>query len=301
MNFTKQFWVLTLSFIVGIATFFLFVVFDKDEELGSEQPINEEESVVDDEQPQETTDDRDQGTDQENQEEQSHNDQTQPARGDTNEDVEFIWGVDSASRTTEDFYQCVTTNFGEPEIWGRYLGDKEGVSYGLTTDEINLLHDQRIQILVIYNHFTDGTTYERGVQEAEQAIALANELSIPEGVALFANVEPEYPIDADFITGWYDTLAESVYEAGIYGDFSEDGDIHHAFQQAASEQAEIQDHTVIWTHQPQIGITTEENAPEYQPAAPEGSLAWGWQYGIESEACNIDTNLFSSELVDYLW
>lgn len=215
---------------------------------------------------------------------------------------EIIWGVDSASYTTEEFYGCVQANFGEPEIWGRYLEDKDGVSYGLTTEEVQLLHSEGVSILVIYNHFTDGTTYEKGVAEAEQAIAYAEALGVPEGVALFANVEPEYPIDANFILGWYDTIEPSIYHPAIYGLFTEGSDVWVAYEEAVAENAEIGESYIVWSNQPQIGITTEDNAPdEYNVEAPENARNWAWQYGLDAETCNIDTNLFDAAIFDYVW
>ncbi|UOE92596.1 glycoside hydrolase domain-containing protein [Alkalihalobacillus sp. LMS39] len=216
---------------------------------------------------------------------------------------DILWGVDSASLTTEDFYRCVTTNFGDPEIWGRYLEDKEGVSYGLTPEEVELLHREGVSILVIYNHFTDGTTYDKGVAEAELAIEYAENIGVPEGVAIFANVEPFYPIDSGFIQGWYDTIEPSIYTPAIYGVFAEDGDndVRIAFEGAVEENPDILDNVIIWTNQPQIGITTEDNAPEFNPAAPGESLAWAYQYGIDAETCNIDTVLYQSSILDYVW
>ncbi|OLO39063.1 hypothetical protein BTR23_08335 [Alkalihalophilus pseudofirmus] len=221
--------------------------------------------------------------------------------GNEQEDAKIIWGVDSASLTTEELYSCVTSNFGDPEIWGRYLEDKEGVSYGLTTDEVEYLHEQGVSILVIYNHFTDGTTYDKGVAEAEQAIAYAEEIGVPEEVALFANVEPEYPIDSAFIQGWYDTIQPSIYNAAIYGLFDEDSDVWVAFEGAVNENSEIAENMIVWANQPQVGITTEANAPDYGPAPPNDWLNWAWQYGIDAETCNIDTNLFQSYILDYVW
>ncbi|MEB1809343.1 MAG: DUF1906 domain-containing protein [Bacillaceae bacterium] len=215
---------------------------------------------------------------------------------------EIVWGVDSASLTTEELYTCVTSNFGDPEIWGRYLEDKDGVSFGLTEDEVSFLHQQGVSILVIYNHFTDGTTYDKGVAEAEVAIEYAERIGVPEGVAIFANVEPEYPIDSAFIQGWYDTLQPSIYNAAIYGLFDAESDVWAAFEGAINENPEIADNMIVWANQPQIGITTEENAPEeYEPGPPNEWLNWAWQYGIDAETCNIDTNLFQSAIFDYLW
>ncbi|MDG5788448.1 DUF1906 domain-containing protein [Evansella sp. AB-P1] len=217
------------------------------------------------------------------------------------ESSEPVWGVDSASLTTESMLACVTENFGDPQIWGRYLGDKEGVSYGLTHEEVELLHENDIQILVIWNHFTDATGYEKGQSEAEAAIEMARDFGIPEEVALFANVEPIYPIDSAFLLGWYDTIEESEYTPGVYGIFHPDRELYVAFEAAVEENSDLLDNYYVWTSSPDAGITTEENAPEYNPEAPEGSLIAGWQYGIDAETCNIDTNWYSGDVLDVLW
>ncbi|MBU9721461.1 DUF1906 domain-containing protein [Bacillus alkalicola] len=214
---------------------------------------------------------------------------------------ETVWGIDSASLTTEEMLACVRDNFGDPEVWARYLGDKDGVSYGLTDEEVELLHENDIDIMVIWNHFEDATGYEKGQSEAEDAIEMARDFGIPEGVAIFANVEPIYPIDAGFLLGWYDTMEESEYESGVYGIFHPDRDLYVAYEEAAEENSALLENNYVWTSSPNHGITTEENAPEYNPQAPEGSLIAGWQYGIDAETCNIDTNHFDSNVFDVLW
>ncbi|WP_246943198.1 glycoside hydrolase domain-containing protein [Bacillus pinisoli] len=214
---------------------------------------------------------------------------------------EIIWGIDSASETTEEFYRCVSDNFGNPVVFGRYLGEREGVSAGLTTEQVNLIHEKGDYILPIFNHFNHATGYEKGVTEAEEAIRFAEEVGVPSGVALFADIEPNYPVDSAFIKGWYETIAASDYKSGIYGIFDPARDLYTAYNNAVAEDPNIQENNIIWTASPNTGITTEENAPDFNPEAPEGSLAWGWQYGIDAEACNIDTNLFKREIIQSLW
>ena len=220
---------------------------------------------------------------------------------DDEEFPDLVWGVDSASLTTPDFYACVRENFGEPLVWGRYLGDKEGVSFGLTDDQVELIQSEGAKILLIYNQFEDGTGYENGRDQAQNAIRLAEEIGAPEGVAVFANVEPIYPIDSDFITGWYDVMTDSQYEPGIYGIFDPERDLYVEFNAAADANEEIRENTYLWTAAPNVGITTEAEAPEFNPTGPEGALVWGWQYGIDAETCNIDTNWFVGDLMDVLW
>ncbi|MFC0562452.1 glycoside hydrolase domain-containing protein [Halalkalibacter alkalisediminis] len=217
------------------------------------------------------------------------------------ETPETVWGVDSASLTTNELLACVRANFGDPEVWGRYLGTNEGVSYGLTENETDLLHSNDIQILVIWNHFTDGTGYENGENEATAAVETARELGIPEGVALFANVEPIYPIDSAFIQAWHDVMSESEFSSGIYGIFDPSEELYVAFEEAAIEDPSILDEMYVWTAAPNEGITTEANAPENNPEYPDGALLAGWQYGIDAETCNFDTNLFDGQVLDVLW
>lgn len=210
----------------------------------------------------------------------------------------IYWGVDSASYTDADLLQCVKDNFGHPEVWGRYLGDITDVSQGLDMDEVNMLHENDIRILVIYNHFSEATGYDNGVQEAEKAIAYAEDLDVPNGVAIFGDIEPNYPVDSAFIEGWYETLTDSDYESALYGVFNEDSNLVKAYN---ATKKDVQENTVVWTAYPQKEITTKENAPDYNPQGPNEALLYGWQYGIEAEQCKIDTNLFKEEMLDYLW
>lgn len=211
------------------------------------------------------------------------------------------WGVDSASYTTEELYACVNENFGKPSVWGRYLGTIDGVSSGLTTEEVEYLHANGVKILLINNQFNNAMGYENGVEQANIGISLAGELNVPEGVAIFADIEPNYPVDSAFIQGWFDTMMNSPYEPGIYGVFSPDSALVGAFQASINENQEIQNKVILWTAYPHVDVTTQANAPENAAEAPEGSLLYGWQYGIDAAACNIDTNLFKGSLFDFLW
>lgn len=216
-------------------------------------------------------------------------------------DDEIVWGVDSASLTTSEMLACVRENFGEPKVWGRYLGEKEGVSAGITPEEVELLHSNDIKILPIWNHFNDATGYENGKSEAEQAVKKAEELGIPEGVAIFADIEPDYPVDSEFIKGWFEVVSSSPYESGIYGIFDGEKELTAAFNEAVKNNGSILEETYIWTAAPSPGITAQSKAPAYKPDAPKNSVVGGWQYGIDAQSCNIDTNLFSGKILEVLW
>lgn len=229
---------------------------------------------------------------------QQQRDKTNDSSNNDNDQTTILWGVDSASYVDDDLYTCVREEFGEPKIWGRYLGDIEGVSAGLDEDEVDYLHKQGTHILVIYNHFSDATGYEHGVEEAKKARSLAENLEIPDGVAIFGDIEPKYPVDASFIDGWYDTLNESNYVPALYGVFNEESDLRVAYDNA---QDQVRKNTIIWTAYPQEGITREKDAPSFNPTGPSKSNLYGWQYGQDAKTCHIDTNLFTESILNYMW
>ncbi len=210
----------------------------------------------------------------------------------------YLWGVDSASKTTKEMYKCVNENFGKPKVWGRYIGTNEEVSTGLTQQEIKLLHEKKIKILLIYNHFSNATTQKAGQQEAKKAIKYAKELRVPKDTLLFADIEPNYPVDSAFIKGWVETLNKSDYLPGIYGVFDKNQKLFSAFNKAGND---VKEKAIIWSAAPNMNITSKEKAPKYNPTGPKESKILGWQYGIDAKKCNIDTNLFKGEIEKNLW
>src|SRR5699024_12764858 len=83
-------------------------------------------------------------------------------KSDKEESQDIYLGMESASATGENLYSCAKESFGDPKIWGRYLGDKDDVSIGLDNEEVEFLHEKDVKILVIYNHVENATGYEHG-------------------------------------------------------------------------------------------------------------------------------------------
>ncbi|WP_377896807.1 glycoside hydrolase domain-containing protein [Gottfriedia sp. OAE603] len=213
----------------------------------------------------------------------------------------FYWGVDSASNITNQFLTCVKKEFGTPEVWGRYLGTKEDVSKGITKKEAALLHSKKIKILLINNQFVSATGYKNGIKQAQVGGKLASALDVPKGTAIFADIEPIYEVDAEFIKGYYDEMKKMGYVSGIYGVFDNGQDLSKAYKQAAKEHRRLSKETILWTAFPQRGITSKTKAPEFLAGGPSDSKIYGWQYGLDATDCNIDTNLFKGDLIKFLW
>ncbi|MGV3466488.1 MAG: glycoside hydrolase domain-containing protein [Heyndrickxia sp.] len=231
-----------------------------------------------------------------------HNIKQTPSQTDEKQQSpKIVWGVDSASKVTDELLKCVDKNYGKPEIWARYTKTNKGTSAGLTAKEVEYLHKNNVSILLIYNHFNNATTEKAGENEAKTAIQFAKDIKAPNGTVLFADIEPKYPVDADFIKGWYKIMSKSDYHPGIYGVFDPDQKIYKAFNEAAKNNKSLKDETILWSAAPQKGISKKKNAPKFTPSAPKNSNVLGYQYGMEAKACNIDTNLFKEDILQYSW
>lgn len=215
--------------------------------------------------------------------------------------VKGIWGVDSATIANESLYDCVVSNFGKPKFWGRYLVTVPNAADGLSPQEVSFLHNHGIKIMPIYSAFSQAKGYMQGQIQARNAIFHARRLGIPKNVVLFANVERFFPVDEGWIRGWVDAIYPSGYRPGFYHDPVE-GDFQAAFCLSTKQSTRVKEQAILWSAQPEIGVSSEPKAPEFSPSIVncEGNV-WGWQYGRDAQECPIDTNVVTENLFKYLW
>jgi len=212
-----------------------------------------------------------------------------------------VWGVDSASPADERLLACVTTNYGKPEFWGRYIKTVPGAADGLTRREIGFLHGQGIKIMPIYSDFRRAVGLASGRIAARNAIYHAKLLGIPKHVVVFANVERFFDVDEAWIRGWVEVFFASDYKPGFYHDPTEGG-FAGSYCRAAAADAKVAAHSILWSAEPEPGVSGKTSAPAFGPKAPPcAGHVWAWQYGRDSEVCPIDTNLISPLLVKHLW
>ncbi len=212
----------------------------------------------------------------------------------------YEWGVDSAEIVTEELFQCVLQNFGYPGFWGRYLVRVQGVSEGLTQLEISFMRSKGIKLLPIYNSIREAKGYYRGRAAGNNAVLYAQNLNIPKGMPIFADIEPFFQIDDEWIQGWTEEMVLGEYKSGIYN-FPETGGFNKAFCDAVKENKQIKALNILWSAEPELEPSGPLNPPEYRPLGPDcGGNVWAWQYSRKVTSCPIDTNLASSELVNIL-
>lgn len=215
--------------------------------------------------------------------------------------VTYHWGVDSSQAVTKSLYDCVLNNFGKPTFWGRYLTRVEGASEGLTREEIQLLHNSGTKVLPIYNDFRRAVGENQGRVVAMTAVYHANRLGIRKGTPIFANIEKFFEVDSNWINGYVNYLYNTDYKPGFYHDPTE-GNFAQAFCQASSNNPRVANQSVLWSAQPEPGVTKLKDAPNFNPTTvPCKANVWAWQYGRNSDVCPIDTNLVDSRLFEMLY
>ncbi|WP_017753523.1 glycoside hydrolase domain-containing protein [Calidifontibacillus oryziterrae] len=212
----------------------------------------------------------------------------------------YIWGVDSAQKISPTLYECVITNFSYPNYWGRYLTTVANASEGLTNDELQFMKSRGVKLLPIYNDFRSASGYREGQVAAQNAIFHARRLGIPNGTPIFANVERFFEVDSEWIRAWVETMYPSGYQSGFYHDPTE-GHFNEEFCQASQENNRVRAQSILWSAEPDPGATNNKNAPTFNPRKVNcEATTWGWQYGRDSQACPIDTNLIDQRLFNRL-
>ncbi len=211
-----------------------------------------------------------------------------------------MWGVDSAAVVDAKLLACVKRHFGSPDFWGRYLSTVQGASEGLTVTEINFLKNNGIKLMPIYNNFRTAVGHRQGAVAATNAIFYARRLGIRNGTVLFANIEKFFDCDAAWLIGWVETIYGSGYRPGFYHD-PVTGSFNAAYCQAVQQSSLVKNQSIIWSAEPEPGVSSKRNAPKFRPKKPDcPANVWGWQYGRNSATCPIDTVLAEQKLFHLL-
>ncbi|WEG10921.1 DUF1906 domain-containing protein [Pullulanibacillus sp. KACC 23026] len=230
--------------------------------------------------------------------------QAQPSGGSTSgssSNPKIAWGIDTTSKINSSFYQCVSSNYGDPDFVGRYMTTKSGVYSGLSKSEVTYLHDKKIKILPIYNQFTNAKGSKQGTDVAQKAINRAKDLGIPKGTVIAADIEKGDPINSAFIISWTKTMEDAGYKAGLYGNLP-NSPLKTAYTDAENQSKAVKNDLILWSNQPSGDTTTKSKAPtSFKADSPNQSQTFVWQYGLEGKKCNVDTDLMKGNLLNNLW
>ena len=254
------------------------------------------------------------------------------------------WGVDSKERITSSFYSSIQQNLGTPDFWGRYIGDSktsfanstctQSANYAKYTKDIipseaATAHSNGLPILPVYfNYPTKAVKLKAcGQNYARAAIEFAQHWAgppIPQGTAIFVDIEGGVQTSADFIKAWYIEFNTTFsytspydgktyqynagyYKPGYYADTKDTNpsnlNFRSAYCGAVTQEPQIGTNSFIWTNRPGLNPTTKANEPAYQAVKPPcASQTLAWQYNGGTEMDNVDTDEAVTDLATLpLW
>ncbi|CAG9619920.1 glycoside hydrolase family 25 domain-containing protein [Sutcliffiella rhizosphaerae] len=212
-----------------------------------------------------------------------------------------VWGVNSSEKVTEALLRCVKRNFGYPKFWGRVLSQVEGLSEGLTTQEIQLIHERSIKVMPIFKSDEVPEGFDKGRVFARNALYHARRLSIPKDTAIFVDVHRFMDVDEAFVYGWIDSIISTGYIPGFLND-STKGQFSESYCRAVKKKRQIATQSILWSAEPEIGTSQEKTAPNFTPHSPPCKAnIWAWQYGRETGVCQVNTVLADRKLLPFLY
>ena len=229
-----------------------------------------------------------------------------------------LWGVDSARTAnspgkdgTVAAFDLVAQRAGvAPAFWGRYIGGL----YSITAPEVAFLRARGTKILLIYNGAKNSPQsvqggVDRGQADGKAAVNAISTIAVPQGVAIFADIESSWTVTPEWIQGWVIAIRDRGYVPGLYGDCQPSATFAKAYSSAISLDSSVET-CFLWTMEPEpfSDCRAGTNAPAYAPASPsEGVRVDLWQYkegcweDILGATLGVDMNLATAAAISLMW
>jgi hypothetical protein len=216
------------------------------------------------------------------------------------------WGVDTSGNVTQGLIDDATGRIQKPAFWGRYL-----TGYPVTAGEIVLLKQQQIRLLPIYqgttahpNLLSGDVSGQQGAKDAVEAIGIARDThGIPtnKGIAIYADIEPEYDVSHYWLSAWIRELTAVGYIGGIYCGSNQPGIIAGMSRLIGVDPTKV----IIWSCMPHDTTkTTKADVPVAfgTPGFSVGGVVFPvemWQYCLDYG--DYDFNVCSDRAFDAMW
>ena len=223
----------------------------------------------------------------------------------------FLFGVDSKIQANDllqnniEEFEWIVRNKIYPNFYGRYITGENC----LTDDEIRFLHHNGCKIAPIYADEGEKKTEKEGKILAKKIGIRTLELGIPEGTAIFLEIDENKGVTSEFMRGFAKSLIVEGYTPGFKANTDSKFTFDREFSKGMQADQEIFKMCLIWAKTPCLeeyeGITTTHliHPDTWIPYAPsclarkEISI---WQYGknchpVEDDNGNLTT--FNLDLV----
>ena len=201
----------------------------------------------------------------------------------------LLFGVDSEIQANDilqnniSMFEWVIRNKIHPNFWGRNLLGENA----LTKDEIEFIHSKGCKIAAIYKDSGEKQTEEQGKSAGKIAVALAFDLEIPQGSALFLDIGEE-SASRDYLKGFAEELIESGYTPAFKANTDAQFDFDREFSRGLQTDRELFEQCLVWAVAPTLleydSMTTTHliHPDNWMPYAPSGIKRKDiavWQYG----------------------
>ena len=222
----------------------------------------------------------------------------------------LFFGVDSEIQADDilqnniSMFEWVRRNKVYPNFWGRNLLGENA----LTKEEIDFIHSKGCRIAAIYDDLGEKQTEEQGKAAGEIAVALAFDLEIPQGSAIFLNIG-EQAVDKNYLKGFAEELIEGDYIPAFKANTDAKFVFDREFSRGLQTDHEIFTQCLVWAVSPILSdydsVTTTHliHPDNWMPYAPSGITRNDiavWQYGKECHPINDDAGkqtMFNVDLV----
>lgn len=212
----------------------------------------------------------------------------------------LLFGVDSRIQANDVLqnniteFEWVERNKLYPNFWGRYIVGDDCI----TEAELEFLHSKGCKIAAIYKSPDLKETEEQGKMVAKKIDVIALELGIPEGTAVFLEIDENEKITRSYMLGF----AQGLIEEGFVPAFKANTDAKFGFDREFSRGLQTDNDVfskcLVWSIAPSLAeydrVTTTHliHPDNWIPYAPSGITRDDiaiWQYGKSCHPINDDT------------
>ncbi len=204
----------------------------------------------------------------------------------------LLFGVDSKVQANDILqnnlteFEWATRNKLYPNFWGRHIKGDDCLS----KEEIAFLHSKGCKIAPIYSTTELKNTEEQGINEARKAAAVAVELGISEGTAIFLEISESATVTRNYMRGYAQGLMEEGFTPGFKADTDAKYDFDREYSRGLQTDKDVFDKCIVWATAPSLEeyerVTTTHliHPDNWVPFAPSGIIRNEiaiWQYGKE--------------------
>lgn len=189
-----------------------------------------------------------------------------------------------------------------PAFWGRTLLGENCI----TEEEIDFLRSQDCKVLLIARDLSEATVSGiNGTKDALRAAEAARALGVPAGTAIFAQIEPHWSVNHNWMLSFAHTMVSNGYVPGFIGntDSSKNFNFDRQYSHYVQATKEVNAFgAVVMATEPKCKKVPAKWAP-YCPSAlePEDIQLWACGMTTFDKITTDDVYAQDEKILAYMW